>query len=83
MHHCLWPSTEFREKKALTNPTQIHDAVALAVQNIPKIQAYVDLDPNSRFWTIDLDKDPLGQANQKSKMQLETPPSQIPETQSS
>ena len=59
----------------MTDPVKINAAVALAVQNIPKIQAYVNLDPNSRFWSIDLDKDPLGQAQHQSKMQVEEPQS--------
>ncbi len=67
------PLAEFREKKDLRSPEKIHAAVALAVQNIPKIQAYVNLDPNSRFWSIDLDKDPLGQSQLQQKVQIEEP----------
>ena len=46
----------------MTDPAKIATAMELGVANFSKMAAYVNLDQESLHWSIDLDKDPLGQA---------------------
>lgn len=54
--------TEFRDNKGLQEPAQIKAAMQLGISNLQKMGAFGNMDKSSMHWSLDLDKDPLGQA---------------------
>lgn len=66
---------EFRLNKHLTDPKKIEHCIAVAASGIETMKKYTGLDPASSDWAVELEKDPLGQAEYEARMAATMPAS--------
>ena len=56
---------EFHENKTMTDPVKIEEKIQIARKGIEQLSMYVNLDPSAQSWSVDMEKDPFGQQQQR------------------